>query len=537
MTIRLILLATLLVTTLSNGALAIVHESLSRLASPGPLAAQHAKLDGDCIKCHTAGGGVTDRLCLDCHKQLRARIEQDKGYHAKREKKCFACHPDHQGRQFDMIPRELLKPEVFRHQVTGFPLEGAHVALKCDSCHRERSYLKLKADCDFCHQDPHERQFAAAPCDDCHSASGNWLPDRFKHERAKFKLEGAHREADCGDCHGDGRFRGRAAQGCADCHDGPHEGQFAATPCGDCHSVSGNWFPDRFKHERAKFKLEGAHREADCSDCHGDGRFRGRAAQGCVDCHIDPHAGLRDRDCTRCHNPLLDWDLELSAHQEGPFPLEGRHARLACSECHRGGEISRLDSNCTACHRDPHRNQFGNRSCRDCHTPTGWLPPTFRHIGAGFILDGRHRAINCQACHPGRNYRNTPIDCESCHNDDFRRSRNPSHINAGIRGDCRLCHNTSAWRGAIFNHSFYLLSGPHNNAMRCNSCHVGGARYRLSDSRCSVCHPRPLHPGHPHPDGDMPDHTVPHLHGHEPCGKCHYTDIWQNIRFHSMGGN
>ena len=514
---------------------AALPQSLSLLASPGPLTALHAKYDSACLECHVPGGGVPDTRCLDCHKEVRARVAADKGYHARLEKKCFECHPDHLGRDFDIVPRELLKPEVFKHEVTGFPLEGAHRALECRTCHQERSYLKLQPECSFCHQGPHRGQFENAPCSNCHGPAGNWRPDRFNHEKARFQLEGAHKEAACSACHPDGRFRGRPHRSCADCHREPHRGQFEATACADCHGPAGDWRPDRFNHEKARFQLEGAHKEAACSACHPDGRFRGRPHRSCADCHRDPHGGLRGPECRSCHAPQ-SWNLDLRVHSEGPFPLEGRHALLACSTCHRDGRFAPLDSRCTACHQDPHRNQFGLQGCEECHAPSGWLPPTFRHIETGFILDGRHRVTDCRDCHRGRNYRNTPTACESCHLDDFRRANDPNHVSARIAGDCRPCHNTTSWRGALYNHPFYLLAGPHNTAVRCNDCHVGGNLYNLSGSRCTGCHPRPLHPGHPHPDGDMPDHTRPHLHGHEPCAKCHFTDSWQNVRFHSMGG-
>lgn len=66
------------------------------------------------------------------------------------------------------------------------------------------------------------------------------------------------------------RFQG-TPKACASCHGDPHEGQFArASPplqCAQCHSVLG-WSRVSFNHDRARFKLEGAHRTTPCGACH-----------------------------------------------------------------------------------------------------------------------------------------------------------------------------------------------------------------------------------------------------------------------------
>ena len=49
--------------------------------SPGDLSASHSELEGmaNCTKCHVLGGKVANDKCLDCHKELKARIDQKKG--------------------------------------------------------------------------------------------------------------------------------------------------------------------------------------------------------------------------------------------------------------------------------------------------------------------------------------------------------------------------------------------------------------------------------------------------------------------------
>jgi len=52
--------------------------------SPGDLTKSHAQLEGmlNCTKCHVLGDKVSNDKCLECHKELKARIDQKKGYHA-----------------------------------------------------------------------------------------------------------------------------------------------------------------------------------------------------------------------------------------------------------------------------------------------------------------------------------------------------------------------------------------------------------------------------------------------------------------------
>ncbi|HSG67212.1 MAG TPA: cytochrome c3 family protein, partial [Bacteroidales bacterium] len=76
--------------------------------SPGDLAAVHAHLEGttNCTQCHVLGDKVSNEKCLDCHREIKARIDQNKGYHSSGEvsgKDCFECHNDHHGRNFQII--------------------------------------------------------------------------------------------------------------------------------------------------------------------------------------------------------------------------------------------------------------------------------------------------------------------------------------------------------------------------------------------------------------------------------------------------
>ncbi len=76
--------------------------------SPGPLSQPHSQLEGisKCTSCHDLGDKVSNTKCLDCHKPLKARVVQNKGFHASREvkgKDCITCHSEHHGLKFESI--------------------------------------------------------------------------------------------------------------------------------------------------------------------------------------------------------------------------------------------------------------------------------------------------------------------------------------------------------------------------------------------------------------------------------------------------
>ncbi len=64
-------------------ALLFVYKGQSQI-SPGDLAAPHAHLEGmsNCTQCHILGEKVSNEKCLACHKELKKRIDLQKGYHS-----------------------------------------------------------------------------------------------------------------------------------------------------------------------------------------------------------------------------------------------------------------------------------------------------------------------------------------------------------------------------------------------------------------------------------------------------------------------
>lgn len=177
-----------------------------------------------CEACHidnTFRGTPTD--CFSCHAQ-------DDPHEGRFGNDCAACHtPDG------------WTPATFDHNLTDFPLTGAHIDLQCTACHVNNIFRGLSTDCVACHAEPafHAGLFSAA-CQQCHTTAA-WRPARFTGPHT-FPLD-----------HGGGAT-------CATCH----PTSLTAYTCYSCH-----------EHDPAKIEQE--HREegitnfTDCISCHPTG--------------------------------------------------------------------------------------------------------------------------------------------------------------------------------------------------------------------------------------------------------------------------
>jgi hypothetical protein len=174
----------------------------------------------------------------------------------------------------------------FDHTSTRFPLEGAHLAAACRSCHGEAGGGQLVA----------ERSHDPTIADPVRSAES---PVRF------FELA-----TECRSCHADvhvGQF--------ADSSDAPVERDFVSeaviaggarggfdssvTRCERCHTTQ-DWRARGFDHQRdARFALDGAHTRVPCASCHRSVTVNEREVvlyrpldSRCAGCHGPSSPGL-----------------------------------------------------------------------------------------------------------------------------------------------------------------------------------------------------------------------------------------------------
>ena len=572
--------------------------------SPGPLATAHQELDvgTGCFNCHGKGEGAMRARCLACHREIARLVDGGLGLHGQKNmENCAACHPDHAGREFAMITFDAGGPEKFDHARAGWPLAGRHAALRCADCHRrefrtsetaklskrkdpDAGWIGLERGCSSCHaaKDVHRGRLGP-DCSRCHDERA-WKPaPRFDHQKTGYPLTGRHATVACDACHRRaGSTLERDAAGkplpqykplphaeCSACHADPHAGRLGAD-CSRCHATDA-WKRverGRFDHDRTRYPLRGRHAALACDACHDARVAWGKKPPfaACADCHADakrghddPHAGQatlagKKADCAACH------DLEgfktstytVAQHRAAAYPLEGKHAAVACRDCHRrnppgvppgtlgrSGVLLRMrHARCTDCHADAHGGQLKARAdqgaCESCHDVGGFKPARFSvadHARLRLPLDGAHAKVKCAACHgperpglpplPGADrlgtarvaLRPTEIACGDCHVDPHA-GRFAARGARPRAAGCPACHSAERFRPALIGVAEhvscgYPLEGAHRT-VACDGCHaeIRGPRpvvsslllprrtlppmtFAVADRRCEACHRNP----------------------------------------------
>jgi nitrate/TMAO reductase-like tetraheme cytochrome c subunit len=294
--------------------------------------------------------------------------------------------------------------------------------------------------------------------------------------------------------------------------------------CAECHSEHhGRKFEmirfdeKSFDHNLTGYELTGAHKTADCRQCHKpdfmdqtnidspEKSFLGLDQQ-CLSCHTDYHQNTLPTDCNKCHvteafEPATKFD-----HDKSKFALLGKHKEVDCASCHKeeirnGREFQQftgLDfANCNSCHDDPHQNNLGT-DCKSCHKESSFQDfvgrNRFNHNTTHFPLKGKHRPLDCKECHTintgplavFQDRKGVAVnDCNTCHED----------VHDGKFGlSCSDCHNENSFTASInldaFNHNLtdFALQGKHEE-VDCKKCHVSESFTEpLPFNTCTACH-------------------------------------------------
>ena len=463
-----------------NGGNAFSPGKLSGLSHPDVTLGgftSHAEFENQCALCHQPLLSPQAPLCNSCHQNIQTQIDTAQGTHGTITgvQNCADCHKEHQGLNYNPVESALSK---FDHNLTHFDLRHHLIGydtlpLNCLSCHSgdQIGFPVLLEACVACHNQ-HDTTFMTQHlqdfgqnCLDCHD--GIDTVTEFDHQTAVFPLEGAHSSPACSDCHKNADFKA-TSQACSSCHKEPdsHFGLFG-TNCAGCHTTD-SWQPailngKPFDHETmTSFSL--VHHTLTyqqtsllCGDCHNGinqtniNTLQTFNQQSCINCHtrqdvdfMAKHQAEYGPACLDCHDGK---DRMRDFNHAVFFPIDGRHADLACVRCHQmQGEIPHFKntpSECWQCHAEPqiHAGFFGLK-CERCHETSGWTPALLHShdFPLEHGLEANSPPTDCQVCHPS-NY--VTYTCYGCH-EHQETAIQTSHLDEGIAveeiPDCITCH-------------------------------------------------------------------------------------------------
>ncbi len=508
-----------------------------------PLLGRH--LSAPCQACHTNEQKhefvVVPIECFGCHRVQFDATTVPSHRAAGFSTDCVQCHK----------PTSLSWGASFDHQLTAFPLLGAHQTAPCIQCHVGNRFRGTPTQCRNCHGSQftsttnpnHVAAGFSLDCATCHTTH-RWQPATFDHNLFAFRLTGAHAQVACQDCHKTGAFAATPTQ-CQSCHQNDftgsknpsHVSAGFSQDCSTCHTNSG-WRPATFDHNKTAFPLTGQHAGRVCADCHTVSPYSAQPV-ACVSCHLrdftasvnPPHAsGGFSQDCTSCHTSA-GWRPSSFTHSTTNFPLTGLHTSATCIQCHTVLPYSAQSTACVSCHQKdynnsvnpPHVAQGFPTDCQSCHTSAGWRPASFDHNKTAFPLTGLHVAVACTQCHTVQPYSAQPTTCVSCHLKDYAASVNPPHASGGFSQDCASCHTSAGWRPSSFNHNKtnFPLTGLHASTA-CAQCHTVKP-YSAQPTTCVSCHQKDY------------NNSVnpPHLSQGFPtdCQTCHSSSAWRPATF------
>ena len=264
------------------------------------------KLEGqhiftDCKACHTTlVFSEAKTNCMDCHTDMHNNtVGLD----------CARCHDSKSW---------LVQNITEIHQLSRFPLLGAHNTADCSACHTSASNLEfqpLGIECVDCHRadyqaaiNPNHIQTGlSTDCIECHKMEAfTWSSQGFNHDF--FPLTKGHEVNDCAACHTSGVFEPITSD-CYSCHQSDfasavnpsHQNSGFTTQCTDCHTTEPDWKPAKFDiHDDFYFPIySGEHRGEweSCTDCHI--QSENYSMFSCTDCHEhnknsmdDEHRGI-----------------------------------------------------------------------------------------------------------------------------------------------------------------------------------------------------------------------------------------------------
>lgn len=461
------------------------HDGNGAVGVPSP---NHVPLNGeDCSVCHTPGNfatGFYDHTAVEADLNVR----------------CDSCHNEviTIGKFSNHVPTS--QDCRVCHDTTTFngaTVDHTGIVGGCDICHNGvaatgkddavPAHIPTTDDCSNCHTVNLPLAFSPSTfltgvhttiTTNCQSCHGTYATDKPRRTHIPTI-------DDCSNCHVTSSFAGGTFdhtgidRGCEGCHNGRF-----TTAAGTILGKPG--FPPVVdRNNPIDYSLH-VLTDQDCHFCHS----YDAAGWATSVPTVFAHTGISD-NCTSCHDGTY---VLMGALAKTPSPPTGTHPVTS--------------SDCGACHTttaDPvngvsflnffvdHTNIVNNCGNSGCHDPS-----TAEGIYAATPPHNPTNGNDCELCHTaGGNWANAVFDhsniprstrCDSCHNGNEATGQdakvNPPHI--PTTQDCRVCHNTTSFAGATFDHQ-----GITNN---CASCHNGDTatgknnNHVPTNADCVECH-------------------------------------------------
>lgn len=183
-----------------------------------------------CTRCHLDARTLTDlqsapQDCYSCHWQ-------EDVHNGDNGSDCAACHNPTNWEDAN-----------FDHNLSAFPLTGAHTQVECESCHVNDTFKDTPTECVACHAEPQEHAGKfGTECAYCHTTNA-WEPASFNGEHT-FPMNHGNGDGSCQTC---------------------HPSSLETYTCYGCHEHSE-------ANIRAEHLEEGIFDFQDCVKCHADGR-------------------------------------------------------------------------------------------------------------------------------------------------------------------------------------------------------------------------------------------------------------------------
>ena len=142
---------------------------------------------------------MADR-CLHCHTNVREQLDAGRPLHGRLDDAadCRGCHTEHNG------PTAVLTSMAkFNHDLTAYPLTGAHCKVDCAKCHVTAGFQGVPKTCLGCHAEPpiHQRRLGT-DCETCHNTQ-TWDGALFDHSFFSVSHHQRRQANTCATCHKD----------------------------------------------------------------------------------------------------------------------------------------------------------------------------------------------------------------------------------------------------------------------------------------------------------------------------------------------